>query len=161
MFNPESNGSKHHGGEEVSGELVVAGGDSSKVFEFVEETFDKVALAVDFPVDDAPQADIALRRDMRARAGGFDPVDDREGEVAPIGNDIAGQGDPVDQRRERRLVGRLAGCQHNPDRQAMGVDDGMDLGAQSSTRTTDGVIRTPFFPPAACWWARTIEESMR
>jgi hypothetical protein len=27
----------------------------------------------------------------------------------------------------------------------------MDLGAQPSARTTDGVIRAPFLPPAACW----------
>jgi hypothetical protein len=27
----------------------------------------------------------------------------------------------------------------------------MDLGAQSSTRATDGVIVAPFLPPAACW----------
>jgi hypothetical protein len=27
----------------------------------------------------------------------------------------------------------------------------VDLAGQSSTRATDGVIRTPFFPPAACW----------
>jgi hypothetical protein len=26
----------------------------------------------------------------------------------------------------------------------------MDFGAQSATRTANGVIRAPFFPPAAC-----------
>jgi hypothetical protein len=26
----------------------------------------------------------------------------------------------------------------------------MDFAGQSSTRTTDGVIRAPFLPPAAC-----------
>jgi hypothetical protein len=44
----------------------------------------------------------------------------------------------------------LAGGQQQADRQAVAVNDGMDLGAQSSTRTADGVIRAPFFPPAAC-----------
>jgi hypothetical protein len=44
----------------------------------------------------------------------------------------------------------LAGRQDEPDRQSVGIDDGMDLRAQSSTRTADGVIRAPFLPPAAC-----------
>jgi hypothetical protein len=37
----------------------------------------------------------------------------------------------------------------------------VELGAQSATRTANDVIRTPFFAPAACWWARTIDESTR
>ena len=45
-------------------------------------------------------------------------------------------------------------------RQAVLVDDGVDLSAQSSTRTANGVIRAPFFPPAACWWARMMDESI-
>jgi hypothetical protein len=37
-----------------------------------------------------------------------------------------------------------------PDRQAVLIDHGVDLGAQSATRTANGVILAPFFPPAAC-----------
>jgi hypothetical protein len=44
----------------------------------------------------------------------------------------------------------LAGGEHQPQRQSMRANDGMDLGAQSSARTADGVILAPFFPPAAC-----------
>jgi len=40
------------------------------------------------------------------------------------------------------------------------ADAGVDLGGQSATRTTDGVIRAPFLPPAVCWCARTIELSI-
>ena len=161
MPEPEPNGSESDGCEEVSGELVVARGDSPEVFEFIEEALDEVALAIDVSFDDALDADVALRGDMGFGAGGFDLVDDREREVPAVGDDIARQRHAIDQRRKRRLVGGLAGGEQEPDRQAAGIDDGMDLGAQSSTRTADGVIRTPFFPPAACWWARTIEESMR
>jgi hypothetical protein len=56
---------------------------------------------------------------------------------------------------------RLARCQHQPHRQAAFIDEGVDLGAQSATRTADGVIFAPFFPPAACWWARMMEESIK
>ena len=44
---------------------------------------------------------------------------------------------------------------------AAAVDDNVDLGAQPASRASDGVVRTPFFPPAACWWARTTEASRR
>ncbi len=46
-------------------------------------------------------------------------------------------------------------------RQAKAVDDDVNFGAQPASRASDGVVRTPFFPPAACWWARTTEESRR
>ena len=50
---------------------------------------------------------------------------------------------------------------HRAPRQAAAVDDDMDFGAQPASRASDGVVRTLFFPPAACWWARTTEASRR
>ena len=88
-------------------------------------------------------------------------VADGAGGVTAIGDHIAGQVLSVEQHRRGGFVGGLAGRQNEPDGQPAGVDDGVDFGAQSATRTTNGVIRAPFFPPAACWWARTIEESIR
>jgi hypothetical protein len=41
--------------------------------------------------------------------------------------------------------------QHQTHRQAVLIDDGVDLGAQSTTRTANGVIFAPFLAPAACW----------
>jgi hypothetical protein len=41
--------------------------------------------------------------------------------------------------------------EHNPHRHSGLIDHRVDLGAQSSTRAADGVIRAPFLPPAACW----------
>jgi hypothetical protein len=57
----------------------------------------------------------------------------------------------VQEERCCAQVMSLAGGQHEPHRQAVFIDQGVDLGAQSSTRTADGVIFAPFFPPAACW----------
>ena len=87
--------------------------------------------------------------------------EDGFGVVAAIGDGVAGRPEAVDERRHGGLVGGLAWAQNQLDGQSAGVDDGVDLRAQSSTRTTDGVIRGPFFPPAACWCARTMEESIR
>lgn len=38
---------EHNGGEEVSGGLVVTGGDAAAVLEFVEKALDQIALEVD------------------------------------------------------------------------------------------------------------------
>ena len=155
-------GSGHQDGcQIVACELVEACGDPSEVFQFVEEALDEIALAVDLAVDDTTNPDVALRGNVSRSAAGLDELDDRAGEETTVGNHMAGQGKAFDQLRKGSLVGRLARRENQAHRQTLVIHNGMDLGAQSSTRTADGVIRTPFLPPAACWWARTIELSIR
>ena len=150
MPDPEAKGSESDGGEEVSGELVITGSDGTEVFERVEEALDEVALAVEGGVDRAADANVALAGDMGPRAAGLDEVDDGPGVVAAVGDDIAGKRQAVEQHRRGGFVGGLAGGEDEAHRQAVGVDDDVDLGGQSTARASDGVIRTPFFPPAAC-----------
>jgi len=161
MSNVEAGCGEGYGGEEVAGELVIARGDGTEVFELVEEALDEVAFAVESWVDRAFDPHIALAGDMGRGAAGLDHLDDGAGEVAPVGDDVAGKDQPIEQVRRGGLVGSLAGGEQEAHGQAVGIDDDVDLGAQSTPRSSDGVIRTPFFPPAACWWARTIEESIR
>ena len=161
MPEPDANGSERYGCEEVSRELVVTGCDSSEMFDFVEEALDEIAQPVEVGIDRPLMFAVALGGNVRLRSMLGDHMKDCCGVVPFVGDDISRQRHAIDQRRERRLVGGLAGGEQEPDRQAVSIDDGVDLCAQSSTRTTDGVIRAPLFPPAACWWARTIEESMR
>lgn len=149
------------GGEEVRCGLEVARGDAAEVFEAVEEPFDPVALAVEVPVHASHHPDVRLARDMCRRTARLDGGDDRLSEVAPVADDVAGQSERRDKRRRGGLVRGLAGRQEQPNRQAATVHDRMDLGRQASTGETDGVILAPFFPPAACWWARTMELSIR
>jgi hypothetical protein len=52
-------------------------------------------------------------------------------------------------RCSAQIVG-LSRRQGEPHWQTLLVNHGVDLRAQSSTRTADGVILAPFFPPAAC-----------
>ena len=92
---------------------------------------------------------------------GSDEIKDGLGIVASIGDERLGRRQSFDERRDRGLVGGLAGGEHDPQRQAVLIDHDVDLGAQSSTRTADGVIFAPLLPPAACWWARTMELSIR
>jgi hypothetical protein len=104
-------------------------------------------------------ADAALGWDMCLATPGRDPADQRLAVVAAVGHDGAGR-QGVEQDRSRRFVRGLPGRDVQADRQAVLIDDGMDLGTQSAPKTADGVILVPFFPPAACWWARTMELSI-
>jgi hypothetical protein len=46
----------------------------------------------------------------------------------------------------------LAGCQQEGQRVAEGVDEGVNLGAQSASAATDGFVATVFLSaPALCW----------
>ena len=119
-FDPEVDAGKGDCGEEVSCELVIAGRDASEVFEPVEETFNEVALG----------------RNVGARA--------------MVGDGVPGRLKAVKEGGHGNLVGGLARGEREAARQAAAVDDNMDFGAQPASRASDDVIRTPFFPPAAC-----------
>ena len=129
------------------------------MLEFAEEAFDEVALAVDVPVDRAMDQALAGRWYVSFGAIGSDQIEQCIGVIAAVGDDMSAF-ETGEQERCRAQVVVLSGSQHEPHRQAIFIDQGVDLGAQSSTRTADGVILAPFFPPAACWWARMIELSI-
>ncbi len=150
MFHPEPERSQSDCGQEVSGGLVVSGCDGSEVLELVEEALDEVALSVDFAIDGAAYANVALAGDVGVGALFLDELDDGLGVVATIGDDIALELEAVEQLRGCRLVGGLARGEDEAHRQAAAIDDDVDLGAQSAPRSSEGVIRAPFFPPAAC-----------
>lgn len=158
---PYSNGGESEGSEEVSCEFVVASGDGAEVFEFVEEAFDEVALAIELRPDRVLDLPGLQGGDVRRRAVLGDQPADRRRVIAPVGDGVAGRFETGEQRRDAALVRGLAGAQHDPERQTALIDHGVDLGAQPAAGTADGVIRPPFFPPAACWWARTTELSIR
>ena len=130
------------------------------MLELVEEALDEIALAVDAAIDGSVDEPLAGRGDVGFGAGGADQVEQAVGVIAAIGHDMAAFQAGQQIGRRLQVVG-LAGSQYQPDWQTVLVDDGVDLGAQSSTRAADGVIRAPFFPPAACWWARMIELSIK
>lgn len=138
------------GGEEVCCGLEVAGCDPPEVLQAVEEALDEVSVAIELAIDGADDADIALAWYVSGCAGGFDRFGHGTAEVAAVGDDIAAETERFNQFRCGSLVGRLAGSEHEANRQTAAVDDRVDLAGQSPTGATDGVIRAPFLPPAAC-----------
>ena len=126
------------------------------MLELAEEALHQVALAVDALIDRTVHEALTGRGDVGLGPAVSDQVEERIGVVAPVGDNVAAF-QAVQQQGCRAQIMRLTGGQHEAHRQPVFVDQGVDLGAQSSTRTADGVIFAPFFPPAACWWARMIE----
>ena len=120
------------------------------MFELAEEALDLVALPVDGRVDGALDLPIPLGGDVGASAAAADQIDHGLGVVASIRDEGSCRRQSIDQGFDGGFVRGLAGGEHDAQRQAVLVHQGVDLGAQSSTRTADGVIRAPFFPPAAC-----------
>jgi hypothetical protein len=130
------------------------------VLEFAEEALDQIALAINAPVDGAVDEALAGGWDVSLCPAGSDEFEQCIGIIAAVGNNMTALQAIEKVWRGSQIMG-LAGCQHEPNRQAILIDQCVDLGAQSATRTADGVIFAPFFPPAACWWARMIELSMK
>lgn len=130
------------------------------MLELAEEALDQIALAVDAPVNGTMDQTLAGRRDVSLGAACPDQVEQSIGVIATVGDDMAAL-QPFEQMGcGTQIVGLPCG-EHEPDRQTVLVNKHVDLGAQSSTRTADGVIFAPFLPPAACWWARMTELSMK
>ena len=130
------------------------------MFEFAEEALDKVALTVEGRIDGPLDFPVALGGDVRLSAPLADQIDQMLPVIAAIRDDDRDSRKGLQQVGCGGFVGSLSGREGETDRQPLLVDDDMDLAGQSSTRTADGVIRAPFLPPAACWWARTMEESI-
>lgn len=114
--------------------FLEARGDAAELLEFAEEPLDQIAASVEVWRDGALLTDPALGRDMGLATTCRHPLDHGEAVVATIGNHCAGR-QRIQQHRGRRLVGGLAGCDAQADRQAVLIDDGVDFPAQSATRT--------------------------
>jgi len=120
------------------------------VLQLVEETLDEIALAIDRVVDGAVDQPAPGAWNVGPRSGLADEVENGVAVVTAIGDDV-GPGHQIPQELGHdALVVRLPRGQNDADRQSIVVHDGVDLGAQSPTRETDGVILAPFLPPAAC-----------
>lgn len=131
------------------------------MFEFAEVSFDQIALAIDVAVDGSLDFAVALCGDVSDSAHCLDLLDEGAGIVAAVSDHVADAFQAGDQPRGDDFIRCLALRQRQPDRQTCVIDDDVDFRAQSPARETDGVIRTPFFPPAACWWARMTELSIK
>jgi len=99
------------------------------VFELAEVPLDDIALPVDRRVDRALNLSVALGRDVGATAVRGDQVDNGARVVTPVRDERAGGLEASDQGFDGSLVRGLSGREHDPQRQAVLIDQSIDLGA--------------------------------
>ena len=130
---------------------VVPRGYASELFQFVEVSFDEVALFVDPCAEWEAAGSVLLWRDIGPRA--FVCREGSDG-IAVVGT--VGEKDCVGLERfqhggGRLSVMRLPGRQNEVDRTAFGIDKRMDFRCEPATGTSHAtIVRAPLFAVAAC-----------
>jgi len=149
------------GVEEGACELVVSGRDGAIDLEMTDHALDAVALAVDALVPTDGGFAMRARRDDGTDAVLAKRAADRVGVVAFVGEQVAGA---VFGERgydfERGTVRRLAGCEVEGERDALGITETMNLTGEPAPRAAKSLFASPPFAPAAETWPRTVVLSM-
>lgn len=130
------------------------------MFEFAEEALNEIAFAIEVAIYRALNEPASISWNVGPGAGTLNDAEHPVAVIGPVADDVGVGRQRCKQGLHGSLIMGLACGQQQPEGKSVVPDDRVDLGAQSSTRTANGVIFAPFFPPAACWWARTIEESI-
>ena len=129
---PDEHANQQHASKERIGELVVARGDAAVLLDLVEEALDEIALAVEGEVGLARLLAVGLGWDDRRDATLLEILDERICVVALVGDDGL-RLEVLEQRPGLRDVGRLSRRERKRDGVAESIDDGVDLGRQSTT----------------------------
>ena len=120
------------------------------MLEQIEEALDQIALTIEcvvaFPLD----VSVDLGRNNRSDSTLGESFHERIGVISFVAN----QGlrvSVLDQRFRASEIMILAGCKHQFDGVAQGVDERMNLGRQSTARPADRLLAVFFRAPALCW----------
>lgn len=137
--------------EEISGGLVVTGGDSAELLELAVEIFDEMARFVHLFVEGARGFPVAPWRNDERLPCRKQRFDDARVSVKGF---IRQQGIGLHPRQQHvgalQIMGLTRGKEEG-ERIAEGVHQGMDFGAQSAFAAPDGLVFAGFFwAPALC-----------
>ena len=135
--------------KEVAGGLLVPRRDPSVLLEQVDEPLDLLAFLVQVLVVIARHLAALLRRDHCLGPLAFRRSHDRVAVIGLVGDERIGIM-PPHQGLRLSDVRRLTRRQDELDRVAQGVDEDVDLRAESAPGTTEGLAALPPPFPAAC-----------
>ena len=147
--------------QKVASSLVVARGNSPVLLQTRKEVLDQVPSLVKVSV---VLARLFVRR-ARRNDHGLAFVQQRldqpgVGIVGLVGKDDL-RGGVLEQGIGTLEVMCLPGREKKACRVAQGIDRSVDLGAQTTSTASEGLlVWIPPFAPALCWWARTMVESI-
>ena len=123
------------------------------MLELGEEGFDTPALLVGDAIIGMLVFAMAARWDDRFTALVVDEIMQAVSVIGAISQDLASR-DAADQVAGGCHVVLLAGTEDEADRQAKGIDYGVDLGAKPASRTAESLgLNAPLFTRAPAAWA--------
>lgn len=130
--------------------FFVARGDSSEVFDAIEEALDAVAPSIENGAEAGLPAAMDHRGNVRRRADGFDAPAEPVGVIRLVGEDDGVLAQPAQQLSGDRAIAGLTRRQDHFERPALGVGQSVNLGRQPAARAAHTAIRVAFFEFAAC-----------
>jgi hypothetical protein len=135
--------------EKVSREFVVAGGDSTKVLQFIEESLNEIAFAIEGKIARRRYltvgfgwnhwSDVSLGKSVAERIGVVCLVSDERSWI-----------DPFEQRLRASQIVNLTRREHHIDGIAERIDEDVNLGGQSAAGSADRLFTVFFRAPALC-----------
>ena len=148
------------GCEEVAGQFVVTGGNSTPVLQAAEQSLDEITPLVDFPIEWVEACSGWIVWNDGCGASFHE-------ECAQGICIVGGVSCAKSRRRQDRKkclcgadIAKLAWGNRQGDWSSGWVADGVDLGRASATRSPDRLALRPPFPPAAERWALAVVLSM-
>ena len=135
--------------EKISGELVVTRRDGAKVLQFIEESLDEIALAVEDEVTRRRCLTIGFGRDHRIDVSLGKSVAERIGVVCLV-SDQRLWFDCFEQRLRASQIVNLTWRELHIDGIAERIDEDVNFGGQSTTGSADGLFAIFFRAPALC-----------
>lgn len=157
---PYSDGSELDECEVVVGVFFVSRGDGAEVLEFVEEALDEVSVTIKKGTESRRVEASGHWFDARPGAAFLDRLTQSVGVVGAVSEQDVSLAQTVQHIERASAVMGLAGRELEDDGPPLGIDQGMDLGRQSTSRAPhasgvrlvpNGGFRPPFFAFAPCW----------
>ena len=145
----DDSGNELNSGKEISCEFVVACGDGAIMLEFVEEALDEVAFAIECKVAIPRGFAIGFWGNHR----GDSPLSEHADQRISVVSLVAKQGNRIGAVEQLLRASQIVGLsrrEHQFDRIAQGIDEGMDFGRQSSAGSADRLFAVFFRAPALC-----------
>ena len=119
------------------------------MLELIEEALDEVAFAIECEIACPLDLAIGLGRDDGSDPPAGEDGDEGIGIVALVANQGFGLG-VFDERLGADEIVGLPGREHQLDRIAQGIDEGVDFRGQSAARSADRLRAVFFRAPAEC-----------
>ena len=144
MAQPYADGDEFESGEEGVAEFIVARGDAAVMFDLIEEPLDQVSLSIEVRAEDDGIHAVALGRDVGPSATLDQVGPDLVDVIGPVPQQHGAARQALKQLFDQARVVRLSGREGQSHWQALGIDDGVDLGRQSASGAAHMTNSPPF-----------------